>query len=99
MMKHGMAYRQRDIVLIPIPFSDLKARKKRPVVVVSNDFYNNKTEDIVVVAITSNIQTKEYSILITQDDMEQGALPRDSMIRVDKIHNLSQSIVMYQVKT
>jgi len=99
MMKHGMAYRQMDIVLIPIPFSDLKARKKRPVVVVSNDFYNNKTEDIVVVAITSNIQTKEYSILITQDDMEQGALPRDSMIRVDKIHNLSQSIVMYQVKT
>jgi hypothetical protein len=40
-------YRQGDILLIPIPFSDLTSHKKRPVLVLSNDDYNSRTEDIV----------------------------------------------------
>ncbi len=29
-------YKQRDILLIPIPFTDLTAQRRRPVLVVSN---------------------------------------------------------------
>jgi len=86
--------KQREVVLIPIPFSDLKSKKRRPVIVISNNTYNQKTEDIVVVAVTSNIEKKDYTILITQNDMEEGNLPKDSMIRVDKIYSLSQLIVV-----
>lgn len=67
------------MALIPIPFSDLKSKKKRPVIVISNNLYNKKTEDIVVVAVTSNIEKKDYSLLITQNDMETGNLPEVSM--------------------
>ena len=87
-------YKQRETVLIPIPFSDLKSARRRPVIVNSNNLYNQKTEDIVVVAVTSNLEKKDYTILITQDDMEEGSLPKDSMIRVDKIYSLSQLIVV-----
>ena len=31
---------QGDIVLIPIPFTDLSSQKRRPVIVISNDDYN-----------------------------------------------------------
>lgn len=86
--------KQREMVLIPIPFSDLKSKKRRPVIIISNDIYNQKTEDIVVVAVTSNIEKKDYTLLITQSDMEEGNLPKDSMIRVDKIYSLSQLIVV-----
>ena len=86
--------KQREMVLIPIPFSDLKSKKRRPVIVISNNVYNQKTEDIVVVAVTSNIEKKDYTLLITQNDMEEGSLPKDSMIRVDKIYSLSQLIVV-----
>lgn len=82
------------MALIPIPFSDLKSKKKRPVIVISNNLYNQKTEDIVVVAVTSNIEKKDYSLLITQDDMETGNLPEVSMVRADKIYSLSQLIVV-----
>ena len=68
-------YKQRDMVLIPVPFSDLKFARRRPVIVISNNPYNQKTENIVVVAVTSNIEKKEYTILITQNDMEEGLCP------------------------
>ena len=45
---------QGDIVLIPIPFIDLSSHRRRPVIVISNDAYNRRTDDMVVVAMTSN---------------------------------------------
>jgi len=86
--------KQGDILLIPIPFTNLSSNKKRPVLVISNDLYNNKTEDILVAAITSNIDGKEYEILISNEDMLSGTLKLESCIRADKIYTLSQSIVI-----
>lgn len=37
-------YKQRDIVLIPTPFTDLSSNKKRPVIIISNDSKNGKRE-------------------------------------------------------
>lgn len=87
-------YKQGDILLIPIPFTDLTSSKKRPVLVLSNDDYNNKTEDIIVAAITSNLAEKDYIVMLSGNDLEQGTLKADSCIRVDKIYTLSQNIVI-----
>ena len=84
---------QSDIVLIPIPFTDLSSHKQRPVIVISNNNYNHKTKDIVVVALTSNPTAADYSFTITSSDLEKGALRRPSKVRVAKIYTLSQSIV------
>jgi mRNA interferase MazF len=85
--------KQGDILLIPIPFTDLSSKKRRPVIVISNDHYNRKTSDIVVVAMTSNPQVTEYSLSITSSDLVEGALNRPGKIRVDKIYALSQTVV------
>jgi len=52
-------HKQGEMVLIPVPFSDLKSKRRRPVIIISNDLYNQKTEDIVVVAVTSNLEKKD----------------------------------------
>jgi mRNA interferase MazF len=93
MMKTGTMPKQGDILLIPIPFTDLSSQKRRPVIVISNDQYNRKTSDIIVVAMTSNPQVTEYSLSITSSDLVEGALNRPGKIRVDKIYTLSQTIV------
>lgn len=85
---------QGEIVLIPVPFTDLSSRKRRPVIVISNDAYNRKAADIVVIAMTSDPSTVDFSFTLTQSDLEQGNLNRPGKVRVDKIYTLSQSIVV-----
>jgi len=85
---------QGDIVLIPIPFTDLSSQKRRPVVVISNDVYNRKTADVVVVAMTSNPAPVDYGFMIISADLEKGTLNRPAKIRGDKIYTLAQSIVV-----
>jgi mRNA interferase MazF len=46
-------YRFGDIVLVPFPFTDQSAIKKRPAVVVSSDSYSVYRPDLVIMAITS----------------------------------------------
>ncbi len=89
-----MMFKQRDIILIPIPFTDLASQKKRPAIVISSDKYNDTSEDIIVVALTSNVKKQDFTIVITSDDLEVGQLKTTSMIRVDKIYTLNKSIVL-----
>ena len=94
MTKIGTMPEQGDIVLIPIPFTDLSSAKRRPVIVVSNDDYNRQRQDIVVVAMTSNPTIGSYRFTLTSAELERGQLNHQGQVRVDKIYTLSQSIVV-----
>jgi len=76
-------YKQRDIVLITFPFSDLTGQKVRPVLILSNDIYNQQSLDLLVCGITANIKSAPYSIIVDVTDVEQaGTLRNKSKIRV-----------------
>ncbi len=49
--------------------------------VISNDLYNEITEDVVVVAITSNIRGNENEVVFDNENMEEGSLPKESCVR------------------
>ena len=51
---------QGDIVLIPVPFTDLSSQKRRPVIVVSNDTYNRSSADIVVESCQDSVQLRNH---------------------------------------
>jgi mRNA interferase MazF len=90
-------YKRGEIVLIPVPFSDLSSAKRRPVLVISNTPYNRTSSDMVVVAITSNLQ--QNGIAIEAKDLLAGELLKKSIIRFDKIYTLEQRIVIKQLGT
>lgn len=90
----GMKFSQREIVLLPFPYSDLTTVKRRPVLILSNDTYNNKHEDIVVAAITSNIYSDAYSIELDSEDLEYGLMPEKSSIKVGKLFSASKNSIV-----
>ena len=85
---------QGDIVLVPVPFTDLTSQRRRPVVVVSNDAYQAATQDFVCVAMTSNLKDEPYSFEISTADLAEGNLNRPGRVRADKIYTLAQAIIV-----
>ncbi|MBW3541796.1 MAG: type II toxin-antitoxin system PemK/MazF family toxin [Planctomycetes bacterium] len=85
---------QGEIVLVPVPFTDLSSHKKRPVIVLSNNEWNRQTPDVIVVAMTSQPIRSKYSLRITNSDLSAGHLNRPGTVRVDKVYTLAQAIVL-----
>ena len=49
-------YSQGDILLVPLLFTDQSSQKRRPVLVLSKNDYNNVADDLIVVAITLQLR-------------------------------------------
>ena len=45
-----------DLVLVPFPFTDQTATKRRPAVVVSSAAYHRERPDLVILAVTSQVR-------------------------------------------
>lgn len=90
----GIKYKQREIVLVPFPYSDLTSTKRRPVLIVSNDEYNKKFQDAVVCVITSNLHKDEYSVELGNSHLEIGMLPESSVIKAHKLFTIHQSKII-----
>ena len=84
---------QRDIILLNFPFSNLNQSKVRPVIVLSNNRYNKKSNNAIVVPLTSNLKQTDHYTLITTDDLEKGYLVTDSMAKVDRIFSIDKQLV------
>ena len=67
-------YGRGDIVLVPFPFTDRSSTKKRPALVVSPDSFNKHAQDVVLVAITSQLADSHVVALDERDDVD-GKLP------------------------
>lgn len=89
--------RQKEIVLVPFPYTDLTSSKVRPAIIISNNNYNSKSQDMVVVPITTNIKNLEENIIINNKDLEKGILYYESEIRVDKINSIKQDLVKMKI--
>ena len=53
-------FRFGDIVLVPFPFTDQTAIKKRPAVVISSEDYNRHRPDIILMAVTSQMGSANF---------------------------------------
>lgn len=90
----GISYKQREIILVPFPFSDLSQIKKRPVLIISNDSYNQTHDDVLVCIITSKHYEDNYSILLENEDLDFGVLPESSVIKVHKIFSIHKTKII-----
>lgn len=90
LMNDGTMYNQKDIVLIPFPYTDLTGIKKRPALIISNSTINVK-QDRICCLITSN-PSKE-GILLTERCFAQGKLPFKSWVKPHRIFTIHERII------
>jgi len=68
-------YEKGDVVLVPFPFSDQTAIKKRPAVIITSSAYNEISSDIIIMAVTSQTEkTTGIGECLIQDWQDAGLL-------------------------
>jgi mRNA interferase MazF len=81
-MPNTTGYNFGDVVLVPFPFTDQTASKKRPAIIVSADAYHQRRPDVIVMAVTSQILRPAGALgemLIS--DWRGAGLPKPSLIK------------------
>ena len=76
-------FEQGEIIIAPIPFSNLVQVKLRPALIISTKKYNNKAEDIIVLKITSKGKDYPFDIGLHITDLDKGELNAESVIQAD----------------
>jgi len=92
-----MIVQQKELVLLPYPFSNMEGTKVRPALVVSNNSFNKKSADCVLVPLTTVIKEESYSIVIDQENLSSGKLLKQSRIRADKLFCVEKNLIMMKI--
>ena len=83
-------YEQREIVLVPFPYSDLTAAKQRPALILSNPKLN-KSQDRICCLITS--QSTIEGLEIKETHLEKGSLPFKSWAKPYRVFTVHEKII------
>jgi len=86
-------FERGDLLLVPFPFTDLSAVKRRPVLAVTiPDSYG----DFIAIPVTSRTQA-EHGLPLAATDLLMGTLPAASWVRTNRIVTLNASLVVKNV--
>jgi mRNA interferase MazF len=90
------ACRKWDIILVPFPFTDLTAAKRRPALVVSPDDFNKSGPDVVIAFLTSRLEVSrrpgDYRIRF----WKESGLPKASLLRM-KFATIDHEIIVKRI--
>jgi len=92
-----MSYQRGDIVLVPFPFTDLSRQKARPAVIISPLRFNQRSQDVILVAISSQIPgiLNEFELVIRKSSAAfvPTGLRVSSVIKTTKLITMNQSLI------
>ena len=77
-----MTYSQFDVVVVPFPFTDSKATKKRPALIVSDATAFNKATGKSVMAMITTASHPCWSLDVPILDLKSAGLKAKSIVRM-----------------
>jgi mRNA-degrading endonuclease toxin of MazEF toxin-antitoxin module len=75
------SYKFGDVVLVPFPFTDQSASKKRPAVVVSSAAYHWDHINLVLIGVSSQISSSPRAGEVTLTDWKNAGLIGPSVVK------------------
>jgi mRNA interferase MazF len=92
-MPSTTAYSFGDVVLVPFPFTDQSAAKRRPSVVISASNYNRERPDVIIMAITSQMRPAGTTFDVQIQEWKEARLLKPSVIK-PIIATIEQSLIL-----
>ncbi len=88
-------FKQGDVVVVPFPYTDQLAEKRRPALVISNSSFHQRN-GLVWVAMITSAENDPWADDILLPSAGSG-LSAPSVIRISKIATIDQSRVLRKV--
>ncbi len=86
-----------DIILVPFPFSDLTAVKKRPCLILCVLRPKGLDAHYVVSMMTSSIAGIGFPFDVTLEDWKKAGLPKKTIVRLAKLVTIDAFLVRKQI--
>ena len=80
-MQSTTTYSFGDLVLVPFPFTDQTSHKKRPATIISTPAYNAAKPDVVIMAVTSRVESMQTLGEFSIGGWRQAGLLRPSVVK------------------
>jgi len=80
--------KQGDLVIAPMPYTNLQGLKRRPAVVL-----RSIGDDVIVCQVTSKTIFRKHTIPLSDTDLVYGRLAARSTIKVHALFTLDQAIL------
>ncbi len=97
MPKASLSFKQGTIAIADLFFSNQAERKRRPVLVISNSDHNQRSEDVLVMKITSAAKTGDFLIPLQQTDLEAGKLKKPSVVQSDFLVTIQKNLLTREI--
>lgn len=92
-----MTYKPFDVVVVPFPFTDRLASKKRPALVVSSDDFNTHHDQVILAMITT-AKASDWPSDVDVQDWEDAGLSTSCRIRF-KLFTLDHDPIIRKLGT
>lgn len=96
MKKPTVTYKQFDVVVVPFPFTDSSATKKRPALVISDATTFNKSTNKSVMAMITTAAHSPWALDVTITDLASAGLKAKSIVRM-KLFTLDDVLVVKKI--
>ncbi len=86
-----MKIKEKEVWLVPFPFTDSNEFKKRPALVLSNARHNNESTTIILCSVTTNPNRKHINL--SNNGLSQGKLNEDCYIAYDTCFTMKKELL------
>lgn len=89
-------YDRFDVVIVPFPFIDSAASKRRPALVLSSAKHFNSEIDACILAMITSSLHSPWPLDIEINDLASSGLPSESLIRM-KLFTLDHKLILKKI--
>jgi mRNA interferase MazF len=93
-----VAYKPFEVVVVPFPFTDRKADKRRPALILSDDIKFNKPSGQAVLAMITSQKNPDWPLDTTITSIHRTGLAAPSKVRM-KLFTLDSRLIVKKIGT